>query len=57
MQKQKKRQEVKRLLKEFINQLRTLFIPKISDLTLEEFNRIESKVYPNKEKGSDAKYF
>ena len=37
------RQEVKRLLNEFLKHLRGLLIQSSSDITMEEFMRIESK--------------
>lgn len=57
MKKNKNRQKVKELLNEFVKQLRALLMPKINDLTLDEFNRIESRSTRHKMKGYYAKYF
>lgn len=57
MKKNKNRQEVKRLLREFLKQLRSMLMPKLNELTLDEFTRIESKCTKAKMKGNDAKYF
>ena len=55
----KNRQEAKRLLKEFLKQLRSFLVPDPYELTLEKFMRIESKkssLNQNLE-GINAKYF
>lgn len=57
MKKQKNRQKVKELLREFIKNLRGLLVPKIDDLSFEEFTRIESKQTRYKMKGYNEKYF
>lgn len=57
MKKYKNRQKVKELLREFLKNLRGLLVPKIEDLSFEEFMRIESKHTRYKMKGCNEKYF
>ncbi len=57
MKKLKNRQKVKELLREFLKNLRGLLVPKIDDLSFEEFMRIESKHTRYTMKGQYEKYF
>lgn len=57
MKKHKNRQKVKELLREFLKNLKGFFVPKIDDLSFEEFMRIESKFTKHKMKGYNEKYF
>lgn len=57
MKKHTNRQKVKELLREFLKNLRGLLVPKIDDLSFEEFTRIESKHTRYKMKGYNEKYF